>query len=184
LDRTEALQLLRLEPHADGGAINAAYWANVRRAQARTTRDPDAVRDIDRLNEARDVLAPSGRAMPPQAQQYYRRAPADAQPADLPDALLSWFGREAARTRARWEHRNPEIAMIGGGLLILIVFALSAGASALAVIVAAGVVCTAIWAPWRRAAPHPPRHGESSTTPSPRGGEGEHREHEATPAHG
>jgi hypothetical protein len=149
MERAQAYKTLRLDQSADGQMVETAYWTLVRQAQGRASRDTDANRDIDALNEAYQTLTPDGRGKP--------LASPRAADAGTGIALLDWFADwcadQALRTRMRWAHRNPEIALIGGAVLVLMLLALGAGASALSVFMVVLVVCAAIWAPWRRVGP-------------------------------
>jgi hypothetical protein len=71
----------------------------------------------------------------------------------LLDAFADWVSAEALRTRVRWSGRNPEIALIGGAAIVLMVLAIGAGASLAATFIVVGVLLAAIWAPWRRVPP-------------------------------
>jgi len=152
MDRAQAFKTLRLDQSADGHMVESAYWTLVRQAQGRATRDPDAERDIDALNAAYQTLTPESR---------HRAAPAapriEAGAAGTGIGILDWFADwcadQALRTRMRWSGRNPEIAIIGGAVIVLMLLALSAGASALNVFGVVLLICVAIWAPWRRTNP-------------------------------
>jgi hypothetical protein len=164
MNRAEALKVLRLDRDGDGKAVEQSYWSLVRRAQSRGD-DPRAQREIERLNEAYAILAP---AAEPLSATSARKTPRPASPATanggpartvappppalfLADELLAWFGREAARVRARWSHRNPEIALIGGAGVVLTVLALAAGAPVAPVLISVATIAAALWSPWRRA---------------------------------
>lgn len=147
MDRTEAFRTLRLDQSADGHMVEAAYWSLVRRAQARAKTDPED-REIDRLNAAYAALAPDGRGP---AQPVQQRAQGTG--IDFLDWIADWFARQALLTRERWSGRNPEIAVIGGSVLVLMVLALGEGATAAGVFLCAGIISLAIWAPWRRVPP-------------------------------
>ncbi|MEX2227236.1 MAG: hypothetical protein WEB52_12395 [Dehalococcoidia bacterium] len=149
MEKAHAFKALRLDQSADGQMVETAYWTLVRQAQHRAAGDPDAHLEIDALNEAYQTLTPDSRGKP--------MASTRAQAAGTGFALLDWFADwcadQALRTRIRWSKRNPEIAFIGGAVIVLMLLALSAGASALNVFLVVGVVCVAIWAPWRRTPP-------------------------------
>jgi len=149
MDRTQALKTLELGPAADGRSVEEAYWARVRRAQARAETDEAAFLEVEALNEAYASLAPhieamnTARAVAPSA----RRASAGT---SALDSIVDWLFEEGQRTRRRWSRRNPEIALIGGAAAVLAFVALAAGASLVSVAVATVVLCAAIWSPWRR----------------------------------
>jgi hypothetical protein len=146
MDRAQALKTLRLDGSADGRTVESQYWNLVRQAQERAGRDPGSEAEIDRLNAAYGTLAPDAR----------RGAARPAQPvavssgAQWLDWFADWVSAEALRTRMRWAGRNPEVALIGGGAGVLMLLAIGAGASLPATFLAAGLVCAAIWSPWRR----------------------------------
>lgn len=149
MDRTDALKTLRLDPAADGRAVEEAYWVRVRRAQARSEIDEDALREVQALNDAYASLAPhieqmkSARLAVPAS----GRGSAGASPLD---SIVDWLFEEAARTRRRWSQRTPEIAIVGGASAVLAFLALDAGAPLVTVGIAAIIICAAIWSPWRR----------------------------------
>jgi hypothetical protein len=147
MERTEAFRALQLEPGADGQEVTHAYWALVREAQERAAVEPRARSEIDRLNDAYAALVPNGSRFAVRRAAARDRAP---QPPRV-DGMIAWIGDEALRTRERWSHRNPEIAMIGGGALSLGLLALVAGAPLLGVGGSLALVFGAIWAPWRSA---------------------------------
>ncbi|TAK69877.1 MAG: hypothetical protein EPO22_01765 [Dehalococcoidia bacterium] len=149
MDRTDALKALRLDPAADGRAVEEAYWVRVRRAQARADRDEEARHEVEALNEAYASLAPqiermkSARLAVPAA----GRGSAGTSPLD---SIVDWLFEEAGRTRRRWSRRTPEIAIVGGAAAVLAFLALDAGAPLVTVGVATIIIGAAIWSPWRR----------------------------------
>ena len=60
MNRTEALSTLRLDTTADGALVESAYWHLVQEAQ-RGGDTIETFEEIERLNAARDTLAPNGR---------------------------------------------------------------------------------------------------------------------------
>ena len=166
MERTQAFTTLRLDTTADGQMVSDAYWRLVRQAQAVAAANPEQRAEIDRLNDAYTTLTPAGTPYVVPPQQHYG-AQAAGTPYVVPpqqhygaqqqgsgigwlDAFAEWVSAEALRTRQRWANRNPEIAMIGGGALVLMLAAIGAGASLIFVFVAIAVVLAAIWSPWRR----------------------------------
>ena len=148
MDRTQALKTMGLGPTADGRSVEEAYWERVRRAQARADRDDEARREVEALNEAYASLAPHIEAMKSaRAAAPASRRSAGASPLD---SIVDWLFEEAGRTRRRWSHRTPEIAIIAAAAAVLAFLALDAGAPLVTVGGAAIVVCAAIWSPWRR----------------------------------
>ena len=148
MERTQAFTTLRLNTTADGQMVSDAYWRLVRQAQAQAAAEPERRSEIDRLNDAYTTLTPAGTpyVVPPQ-QQYGPQQQTSGMP--WLDAFAEWLSAEALRTRQRWPNRNPEIAMIGGGALVLMFAAIGAGASLIAVFISMAVVLAAIWSPWR-----------------------------------
>ncbi len=147
MNRAQALKTLRLDAAADGRTVESAYWNLVRRAQQHAAQDHEAHAEIELLNEAYGALSPGARRYAPK-----EAARADASSGFGPlDAFADWVSSEALRTRMRWPQRNPEIAIIGGAAVVLMVLALGAGASVAATFITIGVLCVAIWAPWRPA---------------------------------
>lgn len=149
MERAEALDMLRIAPDAVGDEISDAYWRRARKLQHRAGDDLDAKTELERLNAAYTALAPKGVQKMPRA-----IAPSASTRAGVAvlDVLANWVADEALRTRQRWTGRNPEIALMGGAALVLIVLAIGAGASLIGTFGAAIVLCAAIWAPWRRVA--------------------------------
>lgn len=149
MEKVQAYKTLRLDQSADGSMVENAYWTLVRQAQTRAARDPDAHRDIDLLNEAYSSLRPITEGRP----MVSGRSEAGGSGIALLDWLADWCADQALKTRIRWSSRNPEIALIGGAVVVLMLLALGAGASAMSVFLVVGVVCVAIWSPWRRTPP-------------------------------
>lgn len=145
MNRAQALKTLRLDTAADGRTVESAYWNLVRRAQQHAERNPEARAEIELLNEAYGALSPGARRYAP---KEAARTEATSGFGPL-DAFADWVSSEALRTRMRWPRRNPEIAIIGGAAVVLMVLALGAGASVAATFIVMGVLCVAIWAPWR-----------------------------------
>lgn len=149
MDRAEAYKTLRLHEAAEGEMVQTAYWTLVRQARDRASHDTQARLAIDGYNEAYATLAPGAR--------FYQPPPpkveAPPQGTEILDRAADWLSEEALRTRARWEHRNPEIGAILGVTLFLMVIALGAGASFWLVTLSVLAVLAAIWSPWRKVAP-------------------------------
>lgn len=147
MDRTQALKTMGLGPTADGHSVEEAYWARVRRAQARAETDETALLEVEALNEAYASLAPQIEQMKSARAAPVQRASAGASPLD---SIADWLFEEAGRTRRRWSRRNPEVAIIAVATLLLALLALNAGASLVTTAAATIIVCAAIWSPWRR----------------------------------
>ncbi len=170
MDRAEAYKILRLDEAAEGDMVQAAYWSLVRQAQDRSHGEASARQDIDACNEAYTTLAPGARIYAPQPQRVQAAAQGTGTGTEIIDRAVDWLSEEALCTRARWAHRNPEIGVMLGVTLFLMVIALGAGASFW--LVAASVLATlaAIWSPWRRVAAipsEPPEVQEPATRPEP-----------------
>jgi hypothetical protein len=150
MERAEAFRTLRLDATADGASVESAYWQLIRQAQQHAD-DVAAHSEIDRLNEARDLLAPKGVPAAPM-RKAARRADSNAGDVGIAmlEAVADWVWAEALRTRMRWPGRNVEMAIIGGAAIVLMVLALGAGAPVWGTFGAVGTVLAAIWAPWRR----------------------------------
>ena len=151
MERTQAFAALRLDTTADGQAVKDAYWRLVRQAQTEAAVTPERAEDIERLNDAYTTLThvtPPARAAAPADRP--QAAAEQGTGLVLLDVFVDWVAAEALRTRQRWPRRNPEIALIGGGALVLMFAAIGAGASLIAVFIAMAVVLLAIWSPWRR----------------------------------
>lgn len=163
MERAEAFKILRLDQSADGRMVEHAYWTLVRQAQSRGAGDLEAGHEIDKLNEAYTALSPDGKLAGPLMHHgaAYTTA-ANGTGIAILDWFADWAADEALRTRARWQGRNPEIAIIGGGALFLFLLAVGAGASLMATFLGAAIIMAAIWAPWRRL-----RAGEPIAEPEP-----------------
>jgi hypothetical protein len=146
MERSQALKTLRLDGSADGRTVESAYWNLVRRAQQKAEQDIDALAEVEELNQAYGTLAPEARRLGVKS----KPAPDAGSGVPLLDWFVDWVSAEALRTRLRWPHRNPEIALIGGGATLLMLLALGSGASLVATFAGAAVVCIGIWAPWRK----------------------------------
>ena len=148
MERTQALKTLRLDAAADGRTVESAYWNLVRRAQERAEKDPTAHEEIQSLNDAYGALAPEAHRS-----NERPRSQGGVASSGIPalDAFADWVSAEALRTRMRWPNRNPEIALVGGAVLVLMLVAIGAGGSLIATFAAAVVAFVAIWAPWRKA---------------------------------
>jgi hypothetical protein len=68
----------------------------------------------------------------------------------LAEDFGNWLRRLVEEIAARWPGRTTEVAALGGATGVLTYLALTAGASPLATLLAAGVAVLAIWAPWRK----------------------------------
>jgi hypothetical protein len=148
MDRVQAYRTLRLDQSADGRMVESAYWTLVRRAQVQAESDPAAAQEIEDLNRAYGVLSPDAMHYTAQAGQVRLQQPSSG--VGLLDSAADWVNEEALRTRERWSGRNPEISVIGGATIIMMVMALIAGAPSLLVLLATLAVLVSIWAPWRR----------------------------------
>lgn len=146
MNRAEAYKTLRLDESAEGEMVKAAYWSLVRQAKDRSRDELSATEDIDACNEAYAVLAPRAQilASRPQGQTTQQSTGTE-----IIDRAVDWLSEETLRTRARWAHRNPEIGVMLGAALFLMVIALAAGATFWLVAVSVLAILAAIWSPWR-----------------------------------
>jgi hypothetical protein len=149
MDRSEAFRTLNLAESADGQMVQTAYWALVRQAQDEGTRNTKARWKIDAYNEAYTTLAPDAKQYEPPPPRQTASAPEGT---EFIDRAVDWLSEEGRRTKERWEHRLPEIAVLGAVSLFLMILALSEGASFVLVLLCWFVVLAAIWAPWRKVA--------------------------------
>jgi hypothetical protein len=132
--------------------VTSAYWTLVRKAQQRALGDPAAGEDVERLNRAYGTLSPDAKSYA-QRPQSPQEAVIEGTGVPLVDGFADFVTREAMRTRERWANRNPEVAILGGVTLVLMLFAFAAGAHVGAVFLCVGIIALTIWAPWRRIEP-------------------------------
>ena len=144
MERTEAFKTLRLDSSADGRMVENAYWTLVRQAQRRSN-GAETAGEIDQLNEAYTILSPDARTVVRPVMQT-----TGGSGVAFLDGFADWCAEEALRTRQRWAHRNPEIAVIAGAALVMLLFAVGAGASLPGVFLPMILILGAIWAPWRK----------------------------------
>lgn len=149
MERTEAFKTLRLDVSADGRMVENAYWTLVRQAQRRTASETEAGAEIDRLNEAYTLLSPDAKnaqlPRPPRPQSE-----GTGTGIEFLDGFADWCADEALKTRQRWSGRNPEIGVMAGSALIMLLFAVSAGANLVGVFLPMLAILAAVWAPWRK----------------------------------
>ena len=149
MERAEAFKTLRLDVSADGRMVENAYWTLVRQAQRRAANDGDAGGEIDRLNEAYTMLAPDAHVV---------ERPRATRPAgesggtgvEFLDGFADWCADEWGKIRERWVGRNLEVGVIGGSALIMLLFAVGAGANLFGVFAPMLAILVTIWAPWRK----------------------------------
>ncbi len=147
MDRAEAFKTLSLDESADGQMVQTAYWTLVRQAQDRGATDPSARAQVERYNEAYTLLSPGARTFTPPPPREAGQAPAGT---EWIDRAVDWLSDEAQRTRLRWPGRNAEILVICVATLVLMLVALSAGASFWLTMLCVLAVFVAVWAPWHR----------------------------------
>ncbi|MEX1253694.1 MAG: hypothetical protein WEE64_05075 [Dehalococcoidia bacterium] len=145
MTKTEACKVLQVASSADEEIVTQAYWHLARKFRAEASRDKKARARLDNLNRAYLVLLPKSSGTP---------SPTTAMPAEAEPPLteeLAMVGRRIIqRTRARWQGRLPELAILSATTATLTYLALSAGASVPLTILAAGFAVFAFVAPWRR----------------------------------
>lgn len=145
MTKREACKVLHLAPSADAEIITQTYWHLARKVQAEPESEENR-RRLDELNEAYYALHPA-----PQKALVREAAPQPAEPGkDLAAELLAWFRQVVDQTILRWRGRVPEITALTITTLVLALLALSAGASWLWTLLAAGAALVTVWAPWRK----------------------------------
>ena len=147
MDRAEAFKTLSLDESADGQMVQTAYWTLVRQAQDRAASDLSARAQVERYNQAYALLSPGARMFTPPPPRESGAAPAGT---EFIDRAVDWLSEEAQRTRLRWPGRNAEILAICVATLVLMLVALSAGASFWFTMICVLAVFVAVWAPWHR----------------------------------
>lgn len=149
MERAEAFKTLRLDVSADGRMVENAYWTLVRQAQRRAANESDARTEIDRLNEAYTTLAPDGHVV--ERPRVARQAgESGGTGVEFLDGFADWCADEWGKIRDRWSGRNLEVGVIGGSAMIMLLFAVGAGANLVGVFVPMLAILVTIWAPWRR----------------------------------
>ena len=147
LTKAEACKILQVAPTADPELITKAYWHLARKYRAYAPRDPEARQHLDELNRAYVVLHPASGEAP-----LAREVPAPLYaPPGFFEQLGRWFQQVVEHTKAVWPEHVGEVSVLTATTAVLTYLALSAGASALWTLLAAGIAGLAIWAPWRRA---------------------------------
>lgn len=147
LTKAEACKTLQVAPSADEELIAKAYWHLARKYRAYAPRDPEARRRLIELNHAYVVLNP-GKAEAPLDREV---PPEDQPPPTFYDHLFRGWHQVVEHTKAVWPEHLGEVTVLSATTAILTYLALSAGASALWTLLAAGIAGLVIWAPWRRA---------------------------------
>lgn len=145
LTKADACKILQVAPTADRELITQAYWHLARKYRVDMARDPEAQQRLDELNRAYLALNP-GQSEAPLPQKM----PLALEEPDLAAEVITWLRRLIDETAARWPGRGPEVAVLAATTTLLAFLALSAGATALWTLLAAGVAALTIWAPWRR----------------------------------
>jgi hypothetical protein len=145
MTKTEACKVLQVASSADEEIVTQAYWHLARKCRAEASRDKRARARLDNLNRAYLVLVPTAGAKP---------APHTAMPVEpeppLTEELATVGRRIVQRTKARWQGRIPELAILSATTATLTYLALAAGASVPLTALAAGFAVFAFVAPWRR----------------------------------
>lgn len=147
LTKAEACRVLQVAPTADEELITKAYWHLASKYRAYAPRDPEARQHLDEINRAYVALnpakseAPLAREVPPPAYE----------PPGFFEQVFRWLQQAVEHTKAVWPEHLGEVSVLSGTTAVLTYLALSAGASALWTLLAAGIAGLVIWAPWRRA---------------------------------
>jgi len=148
LTKAEACRILQVAPTADPELVTKAYWHLARKYRAYAPHDPEARGHLDEINRAFVTLHPgSGEA--PLAREMPAQAPFE--PSGFFEQLFRWYRQALEHTKAVWPEHLAEVSVLSGTTAVLTYLALSAGASALWTLLAAGIAGLVIWAPWRRA---------------------------------
>ena len=145
LTKAEACKALQVAPTADEELITQAYWHQARKVRALAARDPEARRELDKLNRAFLVLNPARTEAP-----LTDEAPPAPHTTPFAEEVVASLRRLVEQTRARWPNHVPEITTLMVTTAILTYLALSAGAQPVWTLIVAGAATLAIWAPWRR----------------------------------
>ncbi len=145
MTKAEACKILQVASSADEEIVTQAYWHLARKYRDGADTDKWARKRLDDLNRAYLVLLPQSGGAPP-AKTPVSHA---AEP-PITDELAALARRIVQRTRARWQGRLPELAMLSAATATLTFLALSAGASVPLTLLAAAVAAFAFVAPWRR----------------------------------
>lgn len=145
MTKTEACKALQVASSADEEIVTQAYWHLARKYRADASRDKRARARLDNLNRAYLVLLPKSGGAP---------SPTTAMPQEpeppLTEELAALGRRIAQRTRARWQGRLPELAILSATTATLTFLALDAGANVPLTLLAAALAAFAFVAPWRR----------------------------------
>lgn len=145
LTRAEACKILQVAPTADQELITQAYWHHATKLRVHAPRDPEARRRLDELNRAYLVLNPAQGEAP-----LSKEVPPTREEPNLAEEFMARLRRLIEQTRARWPGHVGEVTTLSVTTAVLTFLALSAGASPLWTLLAAGVAAVTIWAPWRR----------------------------------
>ena len=146
LTKAEACKILLVAPAADEELITKAYWHLARKYRAYAPSDAAARARLDQLNKAYVVLNP-GKGEAPLAREIQ---PPPVEPPGFFEQAYRSISQLVEHTVARWPEHVAEVSILTATTAILTYLALSAGASALWTLLAAGIAGLAIWAPWRR----------------------------------
>lgn len=147
MERAEAFRTLRLDVSADGRMVENAYWTLVRQAQRRAVNENEAGAEIDRLNEAYTMLAPDAHVV---SRPRAAHSEAGGTGVEFLDGFADWCADEWGKIRDRWSGRNLEVGVIGGSAMIMLLFAVGAGANLVGVFAPMLAILVTIWAPWRK----------------------------------
>ncbi len=145
--RSEAYDILNVEPPADRQRLEEAYWQLAHRYRDSEEQDPDSRQRLMELNEAYFVLTSRDRLA------QMELVPMQPEPEGWSqgwEGLLVFLRHIVASTAAQWPGRAAEIVAIAICLFALTGIALWNGASPLWTLLILALALVTIRAPWRR----------------------------------
>jgi curved DNA-binding protein CbpA len=149
MKRSEAYQVLNVEPPADRQQVEEAYWELAHEYRDRAEHEQEARQRLLELNEAYFTLTSRERLTQMQVVQAQLPPEPDGW-SQAWEGLAAFIGHLLRSTAARWPGRVIEIAALATCLFALTGIALWSGASPLWTLVILAVALLVIRAPWRR----------------------------------